>query len=62
MAVETGEVEVLMFSINPCYDLQPAGEEVDALWAETSYARPCTTSTPTANGSTSCARTARAST
>ena len=40
MAVETGEVEVLMFSINPCYDLQPAGEEVDALWAETSYARP----------------------
>lgn len=40
MAVETGEVEVPMFSINPCYDLQPAGEEVDALWAETSYARP----------------------
>lgn len=40
MAVETGEVEVLMFSINPCYDLQPAGEEVDALWTETSYARP----------------------
>lgn len=38
MAVETGLVDVLMFSINPCYDLQPAGEEVDALWAEESYA------------------------
>lgn len=25
MAVETGLVDVLMFSVNPCYDLQPAG-------------------------------------
>ena len=24
----------LMFSVNPCYDLQPAGEDVEALWAE----------------------------
>ncbi|MDE7076967.1 MAG: aldo/keto reductase [Alistipes sp.] len=39
MAVETGLVDVLMFSINPCYDLQPAGEDVDALWADESYAR-----------------------
>lgn len=38
MAVETGLVDVLMFSINPCYDLQPAGEDVDALWADESYA------------------------
>ncbi len=38
MAVETGLVDVVMFSINPCYDLQPAGEEVEALWADESYA------------------------
>ena len=38
-AVETGLVDVLMFSINPCYDLQPAGEDVDALWADESYAK-----------------------
>jgi len=37
MAVETGLVDVLMFSINPCYDMQPAGEDVDALWADESY-------------------------
>ncbi|MCM1151871.1 MAG: aldo/keto reductase [Alistipes sp.] len=36
-AVETGLVDVVMFSINPCYDLQPAGEDVDALWADESY-------------------------
>ncbi|MDE6446358.1 MAG: aldo/keto reductase [Alistipes sp.] len=39
-AVETGLVDVLMFSVNPCYDLQPAGEDVDALWADESYERP----------------------
>ena len=39
MAVETGLVDVLMFSINPAYDLQPASEDVDALWADESYAR-----------------------
>ncbi|MDE5709030.1 MAG: aldo/keto reductase [Alistipes sp.] len=39
MAVETGLIDVLMFSINPCYDLQPAGEDVDALWADESYAQ-----------------------
>ena len=37
--VETGLVDVLMFSVNPCYDLQPAGEDVDALWADESYAK-----------------------
>ena len=31
MAVETGLVDVLMFSINPAYDLQPASENVDAV-------------------------------
>lgn len=38
MAVESGLIDVLMFSINPAYDLQPAGEDVDALWADESYA------------------------
>lgn len=37
-AVESGLIQVLMFSVNPCYDLQPAGEDVDALWAESAYA------------------------
>lgn len=38
MAVETGLVDVLMFSVNPAYDLQPPSEEVDTLWADESYA------------------------
>lgn len=38
MAAETGLVDVLMFSINPCYDLQPASDDVDSLWADESYA------------------------
>ena len=37
MAVETGIIDVLMFSINPCYDMQPATEEVEDLWAEEHY-------------------------
>lgn len=36
-AVESGYIEVLMFSVNPCYDLQPAGEDVEDLWKEESY-------------------------
>lgn len=36
-AVKSGLVEVLMFSINPCYDLQPAGEDCYALWDEKNY-------------------------
>lgn len=39
-AVHTGLIDVLMFSVNPCYDLQPAGEDVEALWAEASYEKP----------------------
>lgn len=27
-AVQSGHIEVLMFSVNPCYDLQPASEDV----------------------------------
>jgi len=36
-AVESGSVEVLMFSVNPCYDLQPPSEDVENLWAESAY-------------------------
>ena len=37
-AVKSGAIEVLMFSVNPCYDLQPASEDVNTLWADASYA------------------------
>lgn len=36
-AVKSREIEVLMFSINPCYDLQPAGENCEALWDDKNY-------------------------
>ena len=36
-AVRSGYIDVLMFSINPCYDLQPASEDVEELWAEKNY-------------------------
>jgi len=39
-AVESGLIEVLMFSVNPCYDLQPANEDVEALWSAEAYAAP----------------------
>ena len=39
-AVNTGKIDVLMFSVNPCYDLQPASEDVEELWAEKNYAQP----------------------
>lgn len=39
-AVQSGLIDVLMFSVNPCYDLQPAGEDVEALWDEKSYTKP----------------------
>jgi len=32
-AVESGLVDVLMFSVNPCYDLQPGNEDLELLWA-----------------------------
>lgn len=37
-AVESGLVDVLMFSINPCYDMQPPTEDCEDLWSEESYA------------------------
>ena len=39
-AVRSGYIDVLMFSINPCYDLQPASEDVEELWAEKNYEKP----------------------
>lgn len=39
-AVKSGYIEVLMFSVNPCYDLQPASEDVEELWAEKNYEAP----------------------
>ena len=37
-AVNSGLIDVLMFSVNPCYDLQPASEDVEELWAPKNYA------------------------
>ncbi|MBQ3446526.1 MAG: aldo/keto reductase [Synergistaceae bacterium] len=45
-AVETGAIEVLMFSVNPCYDLQPASEDVESLWADESYENHLTNMNP----------------
>ena len=39
-AVNTGLIDVLMFSVNPCYDLQPASEDVEELWADKNYEKP----------------------
>lgn len=36
-AVRSGFIEVLMFSVNPCYDLQPATEQVEDLWDDERY-------------------------
>ena len=35
--IEDGMVDVIMFSVNPCYDLQPAGENVEDLWSAEAY-------------------------
>lgn len=39
-AVRSGLVDVLMFSVNPCYDLLPANEDVESLWDEKNYEKP----------------------
>ncbi len=39
-AVKSGLVEVLMFSVNPCYDLLPGDEDVEKLFAGASYEKP----------------------
>ena len=45
-AVESGRIEVLMFSINPCYDLQPASEDVEQLWNPERYGKQLTNMDP----------------
>ncbi len=39
-AVKTGLLEVLLFSVNPCYDLQPPREEFDEVWKPENYTDP----------------------
>lgn len=45
-AVKEGGIEVLMFSVNPCYDLQPADEDVEKLWSDEAYANDLTNMDP----------------
>lgn len=45
-AVESGLTDVLMFSVNPCYDLLPGDEDCETLWAEDSYAGQLTNMDP----------------
>ncbi len=37
MAVETGYIDVLMFSVNAAYDMQPPNEDVEQLWNPENY-------------------------
>ena len=37
LAVRSGLIDVLMFSINPCYDLLPGTDDVAQLWAPDNY-------------------------
>ncbi len=39
-AIKCGAIEVLMFSVNPCYDLLPGDEDCENLWADESYEKP----------------------
>jgi predicted aldo/keto reductase-like oxidoreductase len=41
-AVESGLIDVLLFAVNPCYDLLPADEDCETLWADESYSGPLT--------------------
>ena len=36
-AVKSHAIEVLMFSVNPCYDLMPPDEDVEQLWNDENY-------------------------
>ena len=45
-AVLEGGIEVLMFSVNPCYDLQPANEDVEEIWANKNYEKHLTNMDP----------------
>ncbi len=45
-AVTEGGIEVLMFSVNPCYDLQPATEDCEEMWADRNYQKHLTNMDP----------------
>ena len=45
-AVNEAGIEVLMFSVNPCYDLQPANEDVEEIWADRNYEKHLTNMDP----------------
>lgn len=49
-AVKSGLIQVLMFSVNPCYDLLPATEDVEALWDEKNYETPLVNMDPARAG------------
>ena len=53
-AVESGLIEVLMFSINPCYDLQPASEDCNDLWDDKIISHSISISTRTEKVCMSC--------
>lgn len=39
-AVKTGEIDVIMFSVNPAYDILPPNEDVDVLFEKSTYEAP----------------------
>ena len=39
-AIKSGMIDVLMFAVNPCYDMQPGDEDVEKIWADESYENP----------------------
>ena len=45
-AIKSGYIEVLMFSVNPCYDLQPASEDIEELWKDENYKEPLVNMNP----------------
>lgn len=45
-AVESGLIDLLLFSINTCYDMLPASEDVDDLWKDENYENPLTNIDP----------------
>jgi len=45
-AVKSGLIDVLLFSINPCYVLQPPREEFDEVWTPKNYEQPLTNIDP----------------
>ena len=46
LAVESGLIDVLLFAVNPCYDLLPGDEDCEALWADESYSGQLTNMDP----------------